>query len=47
MKLYILRHGETDWNKNKLLQGKSDVPLNDKGRELAKGFRRRDEGYSF
>ena len=36
MKLYILRHGETDWNKNKLLQGKSDVPLNDKGRELAK-----------
>ena len=36
MKLYIIRHGETDWNKNKLLQGKSDVPLNDKGRELAK-----------
>ena len=36
MKLYILRHGETDWNKNKLLQGKSDVPLNENGRMMAK-----------
>lgn len=36
MKLYILRHGETDWNKEKLLQGKSDVSLNEKGRTLAK-----------
>lgn len=36
MKLYILRHGETDWNKKRLLQGKSDVPLNKTGRTLAK-----------
>lgn len=36
MKLYIIRHGETDWNKQKLLQGQSDVPLNDYGRELAR-----------
>ena len=36
MKLYILRHGETDWNKKRLLQGKSNVPLNEKGRKLAK-----------
>lgn len=36
MKLYILRHGETDWNKEKLLQGKSDIPLNENGRTLAR-----------
>lgn len=35
MKLYILRHGETEWNKNHLFQGQRDVPLNDFGRELA------------
>lgn len=35
MKLYIIRHGETEWNKLKKLQGQSDVPLNDYGRELA------------
>lgn len=27
-KLYIVRHGETDWNVNKLLQGRTDVGLN-------------------
>lgn len=36
MKLYIIRHGETEWNRQKLLQGQSDVPLNDYGRELAR-----------
>ncbi|MGN0160418.1 MAG: histidine phosphatase family protein [Lachnospiraceae bacterium] len=36
MKLYIIRHGETEWNKQKKLQGQSDVPLNDYGRELAR-----------
>ena len=45
MKLYILRHGETDWNKEKLLQGKSDVPLNEKGRTLAKASAR-NEGHT-
>lgn len=36
MKLYIMRHGETDWNKARRLQGKSDIPLNDFGRRLAR-----------
>lgn len=36
MKIYILRHGETNWNRQRLLQGKSDIPLNEKGRELAR-----------
>lgn len=35
MKLYIIRHGETDWNKQKRLQGQSDTMLNEYGIELA------------
>lgn len=36
MKAYLIRHGETDLNKEKCLQGQSDIPLNDYGRELAR-----------
>lgn len=35
MKVYLFRHGETDWNKDGRLQGQSDIPLNAFGRELA------------
>ncbi len=35
MQVYFVRHGETDWNKNRQLQGGSDIPLNDSGIELA------------
>jgi len=35
MKLYIIRHGETDWNKEKKLQGQCNTSLNEYGRELA------------
>lgn len=31
MRLYIVRHGETDWNKQRLIQGKTDIPLNENG----------------
>lgn len=36
MRLYILRHGETDWNKELRLQGQTDIQLNEKGRRLAR-----------
>lgn len=35
MLLYIVRHGETDWNKRHKVQGRTDIPLNDYGRRLA------------
>lgn len=31
MVVYFIRHGETDFNKQGLIQGMSDIPLNDKG----------------
>ena len=34
--LYIVRHGTTDWNARHKLQGRTDVPLNEAGRELAR-----------
>ncbi len=36
MKLYIVRHGETDWNKERKIQGQVDIPLNEFGRGLAR-----------
>jgi probable phosphoglycerate mutase len=33
--LYFIRHGETDWNVERRLQGRRDIPLNDRGRRQA------------
>ena len=36
MLIYVLRHGITQWNKLKKVQGAMDIPLAPEGIELAK-----------
>ncbi len=49
MKLVLIRHGESEWNKLNLFTGWTDVDLSDKGREEAKaaGQTLKAEGYDF
>lgn len=36
MKIYFVRHGETEWNVKKKIQGTTDIPLNENGLNQAK-----------
>lgn len=49
MKLVLVRHGESEWNKLNLFTGWMDVDLSDKGREEAKNAGKilKEGGYDF
>ena len=49
MKLVLIRHGESEWNKLNLFTGWTDVDLSDTGREEAKNGGRllKEAGYDF
>ena len=44
---YLVRHGETDWNRKNRIQGHSDVPLNERGRRQANMLAKRLAGCKF
>jgi broad specificity phosphatase PhoE len=34
--IYLIRHGETEWNREEVFRGRKDIPLSDRGREQAR-----------
>src|SRR5579862_9566358 len=43
-KVYLVRHGETEWSATGRHTGKTDIPLTDQGEENARALRPRLEG---
>lgn len=38
MRIYIVRHGETEWNRVRRFQGRIDLPLNQEGRKKVRAL---------
>lgn len=47
MKICLVRHGETDWNREMKFQGWADISLNERGREEARALAKKLEGIAF
>ena len=45
--LYLMRHGQTEWNRMRMLQGRSDIPLNETGRQMARDAAQRYREVNF
>jgi broad specificity phosphatase PhoE len=45
--VWLVRHAETEWSRTGKHTGRTDIPLTDKGREVARSLRPRLEGHAF
>lgn len=44
---YIVRHGQTDWNAKRVIQGHTDIPLNETGAKQAKAVAQKLKDITF
>jgi broad specificity phosphatase PhoE len=45
--VWLVRHAETEWSRTGKHTGRTDIPLTDKGRDVARSLRPRLEGHAF
>src|SRR4051794_25485997 len=45
--VWLVRHAETEWSRTGKHTGRTDIPLTDTGREVARAMRARLEGHAF
>ncbi|MBN1522375.1 MAG: histidine phosphatase family protein, partial [Candidatus Aureabacteria bacterium] len=44
MRIYLIRHGQTDWNAKEIFRGREDIPLDATGIQQAKATAERVSG---